>query len=110
MVCLLPTLSLKRPAAAVLANTPTVSGTRRPANSRALARWSRRSIAALSSRYQLPCYEAATPSTADIYGVAHLFLERTAASRAGRRRTDEASRPDRANLLPGHPASFVRLV
>ena len=42
--------------------------------------------------------------------VAHLFLVRKTATLADRRRTDEASRPDCANCLPGHPASFVRSV
>ena len=49
-------------------------------------------------------------------GVAHLFLVRTPALPADQRRTDEASRPDTANHLPGHlslmvqAASFVRSV
>jgi hypothetical protein len=48
--------------------------------------------------------------TAIICSVAHLFLARGAASHADQRRTDEASRPNEANHLPGHPASFVRFV
>jgi hypothetical protein len=43
-------------------------------------------------------------------GVAHLFLVRMTASSTDQRQTDEASRPDQANHLPGHPASFVRSV
>src|SRR5713101_4244560 len=43
-------------------------------------------------------------------GVAHLFLTRMATLLAGQRRTNEASRPDWANHLPGHPASFVRSI
>ena len=35
---------------------------------------------------------------------------RGSAPSANQRRTDEASRPDWANYLPGHPASFVRFV
>jgi hypothetical protein len=48
--------------------------------------------------------------TAIICSVAHLFLARSAALHADQRRTDEASRPNEANHLPGHPASFVRFV
>jgi hypothetical protein len=53
---------------------------------------------------------SSNPSTAAFRGVAHFFLKRKAASLAGWRRTDEASRPTEANRLPGHPASFVRSV
>jgi hypothetical protein len=49
-------------------------------------------------------------TTATNCGVAHLFLVHVTASSADQRRTDEASRPDLANRLPGHPASFVRFV
>jgi hypothetical protein len=48
--------------------------------------------------------------TATNCGVAHLFLVRITASSTDQRQTNEASRPDQANHLPGHPASFVRSV
>jgi hypothetical protein len=48
--------------------------------------------------------------TAAYRSVAHLFLARTSTTLADQRRTDEASRPDWANRLPGHPAPLVRSV
>jgi hypothetical protein len=53
---------------------------------------------------------SSNPLTAAYRGVAHLFLTGMSALPADQRRTDEASRPDWANYLPGHPASFVRFV
>jgi len=53
---------------------------------------------------------SSNPLTAAYRGVAHLFLTGMSALPADQHRTDEASRPDLANYLPGHPASFVRFV
>src|SRR3981189_1303197 len=110
MTRLLPTPSLWRRAATVLhQNKSTLCATSNtPASAfrpvQAGAKYG--PVAAMSDSVS----RSSTPLTAAYRGVAHLFLTGMSALPADQRRTDEASRPDWANYLPGHPASFVRFV
>ena len=110
MTCLLPTPSVVAAGAAVLHQKVRHSSRERRDSIGVLAHSSRRQMRRPFRRDVRFRVAKQQPLARRIPRRCPPLPHTLSASPADQRRTDEASRPDWANHLPGHPASFVRFV